>query len=135
MRKTSLVLTAIAALFGAAAVALAAAGAHVNADPRLQTAAQILLPHAVAALGFIAHSRSAYTPRGFAWAATLLLAGGGLFAGDMAFRAFIGHPVFPYAAPFGGVLLVAGWLTGVGAAVMSAAAPRPPLPPEPDPGF
>lgn len=135
MRKTSFVLTAIAALSGAAAVALAAAGAHVNADPRLQTAAQILLPHAVAALGFIAHSRSAATPRGFVWAAGLLLAGGVLFAGDMTFRVFVGHPVFPYAAPIGGGVLVAGWLTGVGAAIMSAAAPRPPLPPEPDPGF
>ncbi len=135
MKPINVILTALAALCGGAAVVLAAAGAHVNADPRLQTAAQILLPHAVAALGFVAHSRAAYAARGFTWAAGLLLLGAALFAGDMTFRAFFGHPVFPYAAPLGGVVLVVGWLAGVAAALMSAAAPRPPLPPEPDPGF
>ncbi len=130
MKSINLTLTALAALAGAAGVLLAAAGAHVNADPRLQTASHILLPHAVAALGFVAHSRASPSPRGFTAAAGLLLLGAGLFAADMTLRAVWGVHLIPYLAPTGGLLMVAGWLVGVAAATSAAMTPRAPLPPE-----
>ena len=107
-------LAVLAALSGAAAVALAAAGAHIDADPRLATGAQILLPHAVAALAFLALERADRRPnRGLIAAAALVLLGASLFAADMAARVFWGHGVFPGAAPAGGMTTVVGWLVGV----------------------
>ena len=38
------------------------------------------------------------------------VAGAGLFAGDLALRAFAGHRLFPMAAPTGGTILIAAWL-------------------------
>jgi uncharacterized membrane protein YgdD (TMEM256/DUF423 family) len=43
-----------------------------------------------------------------------------LFAGDLALRAFVGHHLFPMAAPSGGVVLIVSWLTLAGAALFSA---------------
>jgi uncharacterized membrane protein YgdD (TMEM256/DUF423 family) len=37
--------------------------------------------------------------------------GGALFAGDVSARAFLGHRLFPMAAPTGGMILIASWLT------------------------
>jgi uncharacterized membrane protein YgdD (TMEM256/DUF423 family) len=33
-----------------------------------------------------------------------------LFAGDLTLRHYVGHSLFPMAAPTGGTLLVASWL-------------------------
>jgi uncharacterized membrane protein YgdD (TMEM256/DUF423 family) len=40
-----------------------------------------------------------------------------LFAGDLTLRQFAGHSLFPFAAPTGGTLLIASWLTLAVAAV------------------
>jgi len=52
-------------------------------------------------------------------------AGGALFAGDIAMRAFAGQRLFPMAAPTGGTLLLIGWLVLTAAALAAmAAAPQ-----------
>ena len=33
-----------------------------------------------------------------------------LFSGDLALRAYAGHPLFPMSAPTGGVVMIAGWV-------------------------
>lgn len=40
----------------------------------------------------------------------LLIAGVGLFCGDLAQRLFMGEKLFDFAAPTGGMLMVLGWL-------------------------
>jgi uncharacterized membrane protein YgdD (TMEM256/DUF423 family) len=45
------------------------------------------------------------------------VAGAALFSGDIAMRAFAGHRLFVMAAPTGGVILIAGWLGLVVAAI------------------
>jgi uncharacterized membrane protein YgdD (TMEM256/DUF423 family) len=36
--------------------------------------------------------------------------GAALFAADVAARAYLGHRLFPMAAPAGGIVMIAGWL-------------------------
>lgn len=43
-----------------------------------------------------------------------------LFSGDLALRALHGTPLFPMAAPSGGVILMAGWLMAGLAALVPA---------------
>jgi len=43
--------------------------------------------------------------------------GASLFAGDVALRAFAGHRLFPFAAPTGGMILIAAWLVLAAAAI------------------
>jgi uncharacterized membrane protein YgdD (TMEM256/DUF423 family) len=50
------------------------------------------------------------------------VAGGALFAGDIATRAVSGNRLFPMAAPAGGTLLIVGWLALAAAALAIAAA-------------
>ena len=90
-------------LAGAAGVALAAAGSH-GGHPGLETAGLLLVMHAAAAL--------ALAGRGglFGLAAALLLAGSALFAGDLAARTYLHTRLFPFAAPAGGLTMIAGWL-------------------------
>ncbi len=51
-------------------------------------------------------------------AAGALLVGLALFSGDLAMRALMGQPLFPMAAPTGGVVLMAGWLLAAVAALV-----------------
>jgi uncharacterized membrane protein YgdD (TMEM256/DUF423 family) len=112
------VVIALAGLMGAAGVVLAAAGAHAAPNAGLDSAAYLLLFHAAAALGGIALVQQALLWRPltivvlFGW-----IVGASLFAGDVAFRAFAAHRLFPFAAPAGGVILIAAWLLLVAAAV------------------
>ena len=54
-----------------------------------------------------------------ALAIAVLIAGVGLFAADLAVRAFIGWPrLFPMAAPLGGMLTIGGWVLLVAAALV-----------------
>ena len=98
-------LKSIAALAGAAGVAAAASATH-GGKADLAIAANYLLLHAPALLGI------ALIPAN--WVATIagwvLLAALALFAGDLAMRDVAGTPLFAYAAPIGGVGLIAGWL-------------------------
>ena len=111
-------LLVVACLFGAAGVALLAAGAHKTGG-QATIAGQMLLFHAPAILaGALASvlGRMKGAVAGPALAAMAL--GVAMFAGDLALRAFHDARLFANAAPAGGLLAIAGWLgLGVAAAV------------------
>jgi uncharacterized membrane protein YgdD (TMEM256/DUF423 family) len=115
---TVTILIALAGLMGAGGVILAAAGAHMAPGAGLDTAAYMLLFHAVAVLG-----GAALVQQGVLWRplALIVLAawvlGATLFAGDIALRALAGHRLFAMAAPTGGVILIAAWFALAVAAV------------------
>jgi len=92
-------------LCGALGVALSAAAAH-QGGAFTATAASFLLMHAPALLaaGLMGGNRMLRT------GGLLLLAGLILFSGDLLARDFLGSRLFPFAAPAGGTLLMAGWL-------------------------
>ena len=104
------VLLILAGLMGAAGVVLAAAAAHAAPGAGLESAAYMLLFHAVALLAGVALLDS-----GRLWQPVAVVclagwvAGCFLFAGDIALRAFGGHRLFPMAAPTGGTILILAW--------------------------
>jgi uncharacterized membrane protein YgdD (TMEM256/DUF423 family) len=104
-------LTSVAALQGAAGVSLAAATAHVDANPLLATASQFLMIHAAAGLALAARAADPglARPRLFAGAALALQAGVTLFSADLAARVYLGTRLFPFAAPMGGSLTILAW--------------------------
>jgi uncharacterized membrane protein YgdD (TMEM256/DUF423 family) len=116
---TMAMLIVLAGLMGAAGVALAAASAHAGTEARLDSAAYLLILHAVAVVaGVAALDRGlAWRPLGVAALAGFAV-GSLLFAGDLSLRAFAGTRLFPMAAPTGGVLLIASWLALAAAAVI-----------------
>lgn len=105
------ILITLTGLMGAAGVALAAAAAHMPDATRLAAASSMLLFHAPAILatlllaerGMIRWQFGLVAACGFVIAAAL-------FSGDLAFRQYAGHSLFPMAAPTGGTLLIASWL-------------------------
>lgn len=109
-------LTIAGALCGAAGVALSAAAAHAGGG-NLGTAATMLLAHAplLVAVGLADRGRA------FGSAALLLLAGVLLFAGDLLARHWLGGRLFPFAAPAGGIAMIAGWLAIALAALLRRA--------------
>ena len=114
-------LVALACLAGGLGVAASAAAAHIPGADSLKTAAQFLLFHAPAILALAGLAAAGLThaiaARIAAWALVLGLA---LFSGDLALRALAGQPLFPMAAPSGGILLMAGWTLGAIAAFIPA---------------
>ena len=110
-------LVALGGLAGLAGVALSAAAAHLTGAGSAETAARFLLFHAPALLGLAALAGTRLVHPGLSRAAGLALALGlVLFSCDLALRAFQGMPLFPMAAPSGGVVLMVGWaLVAVGA--------------------
>jgi uncharacterized membrane protein YgdD (TMEM256/DUF423 family) len=104
-------LIVLAAIMGAAGVILAAASAHQADAARLGSASSMLLFHASAVLGTVALSERGVVNAqigiaaawGFVIAATL-------FATDLTLRQYLGHSLFPLAAPTGGTLLILSWL-------------------------
>lgn len=104
------ILMTVAALQGAAGVSLAAAAAHVDANPLLATASQFLMIHAAAGLALAARAERPGLGRLFGVAALALQAGVTLFSADMAARVYLGGKLFPYAAPIGGSLTILAWL-------------------------
>ena len=101
----------LAALMGAAGVALAAAAAHQPDATRLASGSSMLLFHASAVIG-----AALLTGHGFARRPLGLIAiycfiiGGALFAGDLTARQYAGHGLFTMAAPTGGTLMLLSWL-------------------------
>lgn len=93
-------------LCGAAGVALSAAAAH-SGGGNLATSASFLLVHAPAFLALAQLQSGRLLKIG----ALALLAGLVLFSGDLLSREFLGSRLFPMAAPTGGTLMIAGWLT------------------------
>jgi uncharacterized membrane protein YgdD (TMEM256/DUF423 family) len=123
MARTGLlrILIILAGVMGADGVILAAASAHQPDATRLASASSMLLFHAAAILGAVA-----LIERGIVHLQIGLVAAFGyviaasLFAGDLTMRQYIGHGLFPMAAPTGGTLLIASWI----ALAVSAAWPR-----------
>ena len=117
------ILIALAGLMGAGGIVLAAADAHAAPNSGLNSAAYMLLFHAAAVLG-----GTALLQQGMLWRPLALavlsgwVLGAALFSGDIALRVFTAHRLFPFAAPTGGFILIAAWLTLAIAAL--AATPR-----------
>ena len=111
----------LAGSMGAGGIVLAAAGAHAAPGAGLDSAAYMLLFHAVAVLGGAALMQQGmlWRPLALAVLAAWVL-GAVLFSGDVALRAFAGHRLFAMAAPSGGIILIVGW---IGLAVAAVAAP------------
>ncbi len=119
MRRWARAEAALAGLTGAGGMILSAVAAHSVPDPRLATAANLMLLNAAAALALTGLAL-AVPHRGiwFLAAAGTLLSGSLLFGGDLSLRALIDTRLFPIAAPLGGTLLIVGWLLGALAAVI-----------------
>lgn len=112
-------LAASAALAGLLGVAASAAAAHTSGGETLKTAAQFLLFHAPAVLALTGFAAAGLVRGGLARAAAAaLLLGLVLFSGDLAMRAVTGTPLFPMAAPSGGVVLMVGWALAAVAALV-----------------
>src|SRR5262245_46608366 len=103
----TLVLILIAGLMGASGVVLAAAAAHAKSGMGLDGAGYLLLFHAVAVLSGVALLQQGLLLRPL------------VLAGDIALRAFVGYPLFPMAAPTGGVVLILAWLALAVAAILA----------------
>lgn len=100
----------LAALMGAAGVALLAAGTHA-AGTQATIAGEMLLFHASAIIAATAARKAGHLHAGIGrMAVSLLILGVVLFSGDLALRAFMGTKLFAFAAPFGGGAIIAGWL-------------------------
>jgi len=121
MEKWASILTAMAALMGAAGVAEAAYAAHGGADPLASTSSQFLLLHAAAIIALSAFAQTRANPKALLACATLLLCGTLLFCGDLSYRVFMGARLFPMAAPTGGTLQILGWLAAAVCAILSNA--------------
>ena len=111
----------LAGLMGAAGIVLTAAGAHGKPGAGLDNAGYLLLIHAVAVLAGIALLRDPvfWRPLGSAamWGFVI---GAALFAADVAARAYAGGRLFPFAAPAGGMIMIASWLVLALAAIVGA---------------
>jgi uncharacterized membrane protein YgdD (TMEM256/DUF423 family) len=115
------ILAILAAVMGADGVILAAAAAHQPDAARLASASSMLLFHALAVLATVALAeRGILHLRIATLAAWGFVVAAALFAGDLTFRQYAGHSMFPIAAPTGGTLMIASWL----ALAVSAAWPR-----------
>jgi len=108
---------------GACGVELAAAAAHAAPGSGLDSAAYLLLFHAVAVLGTasLTGQQLLWRPLGLI-AMACFVAGSALFGSDASMRAFAAHRLFPMAAPTGGTLLILGWLVLAAAAIVPRAA-------------
>ncbi len=115
--RLSTVLLALAGLVGAGGVVAGAAAAHVTGTESLRTAAEILMIHAVAAVGVVALAAQRTRPSAWLYVAAAMVTGAALFGGDIAVRAATGSAIFPMAAPTGGTILILAWLALVGVAI------------------
>lgn len=112
------ILIALAGIMGAAGVMLAAAGAHGKPGVGLDSAGYLLLIHAVAVVAGTVAARQGVILRPLGLIALWgFVAGAGLFAADVAARAWLGSRLFPFAAPAGGTILIIAWLVLVAAAL------------------
>jgi uncharacterized membrane protein YgdD (TMEM256/DUF423 family) len=111
MTRSPLILAGVAALLGAAGVALAAAGVHESGGELAERGALFLLLHAAAALAIAAHARVAIaSARALVVVGFVMEAGAALFSAELAMRAFTGERIFPFAAPIGGTTMMLSWV-------------------------
>jgi len=114
----NVILIALAGCMGAAGVVLAAAGAHGKTGVGLDSAGYLLLIHAAAVLAGAALLRQGMLARPLGLVVLCgFIFGAGLFAADVAARAYLGGRLFPFAAPAGGTILILAWLGLVAAAL------------------
>lgn len=110
MRILEKLLSIAAGVFGATGIILSAVAAHLEPSPALQNASLILLVHAPALIAILVAVRTRFLPRfGGMFGVVMLAIGVILFSGDLSLRIFVGTPLFPLAAPTGGILLIFGW--------------------------
>src|ERR1700722_2119311 len=123
MTRSPFILAGVAALMGAAGVALAAPGVHATGGELAQRGALFLLLHATAALAIAAHARIApASARALLIVGFVMEAGAILFSAELAMHVFTGERIFPFAAPIGGTTMILSWLAL--AAVFAAASRR-----------
>lgn len=100
-----MILSILAAVSAALAIAAGAFGAHGASSPQaadwLRTGGMYQLIHAVAVLVIAGQARGA------AW---LLIVGAAIFAGTLYVMAMGGPRVLGAVTPIGGTLMIAGWL-------------------------
>jgi uncharacterized membrane protein YgdD (TMEM256/DUF423 family) len=106
----------IGAVLGATGVIAGAFGAHAlrgRIDPAdlavFETAARYQLYHAIALVGVSIWLEQAVRPP-FEWAARLFALGVVVFSGSLYALALSGQPWLGAVTPFGGALLIGGWL-------------------------
>ena len=111
MTKPNRMLMLVGTLYGALGVIMAALAGHAMPGSSLGPGSQFLLIHGV---GLVALATALETgliaEKPGRIGAFLLLGGTALFSGDMAVRAFLPVPLFPFAAPLGGFAMIGGWL-------------------------
>jgi uncharacterized membrane protein YgdD (TMEM256/DUF423 family) len=111
MTRAPSILAGVAALMGAAGVALAAAGVHENGGELAERAALFLLLHAAAALGIAAHAQVAIaSARLLVIVGFVMEAGAILFSAELAIHVFTGERIFAFAAPLGGTTMILSWV-------------------------
>lgn len=110
------IVMAAAGLIGAGGVMAAAAASHGEDLRNLAAIAAIALAHGPTLLALALAGRS----RMLMGAAALLALGTMIFAGDLGMRQWLGHGLFPGAAPLGGIGMIGGWLAIVVAAVVGS---------------
>jgi len=111
MKRSPLVLASVAALMGAAGVALAAAGVHENGGELVLRSSRFLLLHACAALAIAAHARVATaSARALIIVGFVMEAGAILFSAELAIHVFAGVRIFRFAAPVGGTTMLVAWI-------------------------
>lgn len=114
------ILLVFAGLMGAAGVAAAAAAAHVGGGANLETAAHFLLFHASALVGLSALGLMLGRGRAVLYlGASTIALGTLLFSGDLASRALMEVKLLGGSAPFGGSLMILGWLTAGASALIA----------------
>jgi uncharacterized membrane protein YgdD (TMEM256/DUF423 family) len=112
-------LVALGAVAGFLGVLLSAMGRHWANAQHLTTVAQFLLMHAPALLALAALLGAGLVHDRIGAAAGLaLVLGLVLFCGDLAARDFLARPLFPMAAPAGGLVLMLGWILILAAALL-----------------
>lgn len=111
MLRSPPLLATLAALMGAAGVALAAASAHGEGNELGKTAALFLMLQGASLIGVSALGAGApaLAPR-LTLAGLALGAATILFSADLAARAFWQARLFPFAAPIGGTAMIVAWL-------------------------
>ena len=99
------IVVAAAGLIGLAGVLSAAAASHAETSRNLTSIAMICLSHgpALLALGLAGRGRL------LSLSAGLLVLGTVLFVADLCARQWLGHGLFPGAAPLGGAGMIGGW--------------------------
>lgn len=107
-------------LYSALGVVMAAMAGHAMPGSTLGPGSQFLMIHGVALVAIAAALETGLVaPKAGRLGAFLILFGTALFSTDMALRAFLHIPFFPFAAPIGGFLMIGGWLL-TGWAVLTA---------------